>query len=90
MIKGSKGLSWFIWLAIWQIVSLLCANEILLVGPWETLVALVWNVQEIQFLCKVSQKRGKTRKRVTKTAKKDAVHDTGKRTPTPRQVQKEK
>lgn len=39
-------LVWLFWLIVWQVVSLLCGNTILLVGPWETLGALIHNVRD--------------------------------------------
>ncbi len=37
------------WLGVWQLVSLFCDNSILLVGPWETCVALVNNLAKPDF-----------------------------------------
>ncbi len=37
------------WLIVWQLVSLFCNNPILLVGPWETFLALVQNLSEQEF-----------------------------------------
>ncbi len=37
------------WLCVWQLVSLVCDNAILMVGPWETLRAFFRNLAEPQF-----------------------------------------
>lgn len=37
------------WLIVWQLVSLFCNRSILLVGPWETCVALVHHLTEPEF-----------------------------------------
>ena len=38
-----------IWLVIWQVVSLLVSNKIMIVGPYETLLALIRLVQTSNF-----------------------------------------
>ncbi len=37
------------WLCVWQLVSVICDNSILLVGPWGTLTALLGNLTEASF-----------------------------------------
>lgn len=43
-----------IWLAIWQIISILVSNKIMIVGPYETLLALIKFVQTLDFWISVA------------------------------------
>lgn len=54
---AEKGAVILVWLAVWQILTKLVGNEILLAGPWEVLHAVIFNMQETTFwktvLCSV-------------------------------------
>lgn len=46
---AEKGAVILVWLAVWQVLTKLVGNEILLAGPWEVLCAIISNMQETVF-----------------------------------------